>query len=134
MKKFKKFYFKKILKESPEVFYLNNINPEEISDDMENIEISAFPSGYSQDAEDSSESEPQPLTLVGGAVAVPGLQDVASADDIQMVDADGNAVPDWISVDLETGELKVDVPADFTGGLEINMTLPGGEVFSVSVE
>lgn len=88
----------------------------------------------SSNPDEAEAAEPEQLTLTGGAVVVPGLQGLASVDDVELTDADGNAVPDWVSIDLETGELKVDVPADFAGGLEINMTLPGGESFSVSVE
>ncbi len=75
---------------------------------------------------------PETLELQGSSVAVPGLVDV-SPDQIQLTDSDGNAVPDWVSVNLETGEIEVDMPEGFEGTLNINLALPDGQTFEVEV-
>ena len=89
------------------------------------------------DEDQASEDEgspPQALTLRNGRVRVPGLRTLGSTADVELTDADGNALPDWVSLNAATGELVVDVPSDFSGSLDVNIQLPGGDSFSVTVE
>ena len=41
---------------------------------------------------------------------------------------------EWVSLNVAAGELVVDKPSDFSGNLEINLKLPNGEAFNLTVD
>lgn len=84
--------------------------------------------------EAGSDTQAQTLSLRNGRVNVPGLRMMGSLEGVEMTDADGQTLPDWVKLDAATGQLLVDKPSDFNGSLEINLALPDGQAFQITVE
>ena len=78
--------------------------------------------------------QPAPLVMTGDRVSLVEVAGDSALTNALLTDDDGDPVPEWVSIDLESGELVVDKPEDFDGELSVRVELPNGRVFYVEVE
>ena len=74
------------------------------------------------------------LELEGGVVEIPGWDEVENTDEVELADGDGEELPEWVTLDEDSGELSVEKPDDFEGELEIFIELPSGNSFVITVD